>query len=78
MRCLDELHWWGLVAYSEVDDGSYKQWRSHKFFLMVSCFLWIPRFIVTRSRTFLDRFGSSRVKSRNKSKCHSKNTMSLN
>ncbi|MFS7975981.1 hypothetical protein Hanom_Chr10g00887081 [Helianthus anomalus] len=47
------------------------------FFLMVSVFMDISVYC-NPELNFLDRFGSSRVKSHNKSKYHSKNTMSLN
>ncbi|MFS8017982.1 hypothetical protein Hanom_Chr15g01386761 [Helianthus anomalus] len=55
----------------------FMQWHSQNFFLMVSFFMGTPVYSNTESN-FLDRFGSSHVKSHNKRKYHSKSIMSLN
>ncbi|MFS7922378.1 hypothetical protein Hanom_Chr03g00248401 [Helianthus anomalus] len=52
------------------------QWRSQKFFHVVSFYIDTPVYSNLKSN-FLDRFGSSRVKSHNKNKYNSKNIMSL-
>ncbi|MFS7903793.1 hypothetical protein Hanom_Chr01g00028271 [Helianthus anomalus] len=64
----------GIWFLSSSKWCGFKQWRSQKFFLMVSYFMGTPVYSNPESN-FLDRFGSSQVKSHNKSKYHSKSTM---
>ncbi|MFS8030728.1 hypothetical protein Hanom_Chr17g01537511 [Helianthus anomalus] len=58
-------------------DRGVDQWRRQKFFLMMSFFMDTTAYSNPGSN-FLNWFGSSRVKSHNKNKYHSKSTMSLN